>query len=60
VACAADRRAIELLLGEPVQQVATIVEGSPTCDYLVAKIGTTQIHQAGGEDAHTPPATVRS
>jgi predicted ArsR family transcriptional regulator len=37
-ACAADRRTIELLLGETVEQVATIVEGSPTCEYLVAKI----------------------
>jgi predicted ArsR family transcriptional regulator len=64
VACAADRRAIELLLGEPVQQVATIVEGSPTCDYLVAKIGVAKIgvakiHQEAGEGAHTPPAAVR-
>jgi DeoR family suf operon transcriptional repressor len=37
VACAADRRTIELLLGEPVQQIMTIVEGSPTCEYIVAK-----------------------
>lgn len=36
-ACAADRRTIELLLGNPVEQVATIVEGSPTCEYLVTK-----------------------
>jgi hypothetical protein len=37
VACAADRRTIELLLGEPVQQLTTIVEGSPSCEYIVAK-----------------------
>lgn len=37
-ACAADRRTIELLLGKSVEQVATIVEGSPTCEYLVARI----------------------
>lgn len=37
VACAADRRTIELLLGEPVQQLTTIVEGSPSCEYIVSK-----------------------
>lgn len=40
VACHADRRTIELLLGEPVQQIMTIVEGSPTCEYIVSKLGT--------------------
>ncbi len=37
-ACAADRRTIELLLGESVEQVATIAGGSPTCEYLVTKV----------------------
>ena len=36
-ACAADRRTIELLLGAPVQQLATIVEGSRCCEYIVSK-----------------------
>jgi DeoR family transcriptional regulator, suf operon transcriptional repressor len=40
VACAADRRTIELLLGEPVQQLTTIVEGSPSCEYIVSKVST--------------------
>ena len=35
--CEADRRAIELLLREPVRQVATIAGGGHTCEYLVAK-----------------------
>jgi len=37
MACAADRRTIELLLGAPVRQIMTIVAGSPTCEYVVAK-----------------------
>ena len=41
VACAADRRTIELLLGEPVRQIMTIVEGSPTCEYIVSKFANT-------------------
>lgn len=48
-ACAADRRAIELLLGKPVEQVATIVEGSPTCDYLVAKVEVASVEATGVE-----------
>ncbi len=35
--CAADRRAIELLLGAPVEQVTTMAGGGATCEYLVAK-----------------------
>ena len=38
VACAADRRTIELLLGQPVRQVTTIVEGAPSCEYIVSKL----------------------
>lgn len=37
-ACAADRRIIELLLERPVEQVATAVGGSLTCEYLVRKL----------------------
>ncbi len=57
-ACAADRRTIELLLGKSVEQVATIVEGSPTCEYLVARV---ELGQEGGElarEAH--PLLVRN
>lgn len=38
-ACDADRQVIELLIGEPVEQLSTIVDGSRTCEYLVEKIG---------------------
>ena len=38
VACDADRRTIELLLGKPVTQVATIVAGAPSCEYVVSKM----------------------
>lgn len=37
-ACATDRRVIELLLERPVEQVATAVGGSLTCEYLVSKL----------------------
>jgi DeoR family suf operon transcriptional repressor len=37
MACKADRRAIELLLGAPVDQVTTIVDGAACCEYVVAK-----------------------
>jgi len=36
-ACSADRYTIELLLGERVEQLSTIVDGHPTCEYLVQK-----------------------
>ena len=36
-ACAADRRAIELLLGSPVEQITTVAGGGHACEYLVAK-----------------------
>ena len=35
--CAADRRAIELLLGVPVEQITTVAGGGAACEYLVAK-----------------------
>jgi hypothetical protein len=33
----ADRRAIELLLDAPVDQVTTIVDGAALCEYVVVK-----------------------
>lgn len=33
--CESDRKAIELLLGEDVEQLNRIVDGSPVCEYLV-------------------------
>lgn len=57
-ACAADRRTIELLLGESVEQVATIVEGSPTCEYLVERVHQ-ELHEGGTiREAH--PLLVRN
>lgn len=34
-ACSADRLAIELLLGSPVEQVGRVVDGHPYCEYVV-------------------------
>ncbi len=39
-ACEADRYSIELLIGAPVKQVATIAGGSSCCEYLVQKPGS--------------------
>ena len=36
-ACAAERRAIELLVRAPVEQVTTIAGGAGCCEYVVAK-----------------------
>ena len=36
-ACEADRYSIELLVGAPVEQVATIAGGSECCEYIVRK-----------------------
>lgn len=33
--CQADRLAIELLLGAPVEQIGRLVDGSPCCEYVV-------------------------
>ncbi len=47
--CAADRRAIELLLGAPVEQVMTVAEGGQVCEYLVPKHeGDDTTERAGG------------
>ena len=37
--CSADRRAIELLLGVPVEQVTTVASGGHECEYLIRKDG---------------------
>lgn len=34
-ACSADRLAIQLLLGRPVEQVGRVVDGHPWCEYVV-------------------------
>ena len=34
--CELDRRAIELLVTAPVRQISRIVDGHPTCEYIVA------------------------
>lgn len=36
-ACVADRRAIELLLDAPVEQLRTVAQGDPVCEYIVLK-----------------------
>ena len=36
-ACSADRLAIQLLLGRPVEQVGRVVEGHPFCEYVVTQ-----------------------
>ena len=38
--CELDRRAIELLVEAPVRQTSRIVDGRPTCEYVVAAEGT--------------------
>ncbi len=52
VACDADRRTIELLLGAPVQQLTTIVAGSPCCEYVVTKshVPVSVEHAPAGRD----------
>ena len=37
--CELDRRAIELLVAAPVEQVSRIVDGRPVCEYIVARGG---------------------
>jgi predicted ArsR family transcriptional regulator len=62
-ACTADRRTIELLIGKPVLQLTTIVEGAPACEYIVSKlheaseraaVGLLVGAQAAGEPAVVP------
>src|SRR5688500_15394114 len=66
-ACAADRRTIELLIGKPVLQLTTIVEGAPACEYLVSKVqAVSRLEeserevQASGEPAVVPGGGLRS
>ena len=46
-ACSADRLAIPLLLGRPVEQVGRVVEGHPFCEYVV-KQEVAQAHSREG------------
>jgi predicted ArsR family transcriptional regulator len=46
-ACLADRLAIQLLLGRPVEQVGRVVEGHPFCEYVV-KQEVAQAHSREG------------
>jgi predicted ArsR family transcriptional regulator len=46
-ACSADRLAIQLLLGRPVEQVGRVVEGHPCCEYVV-KQEVAQAHSREG------------
>lgn len=41
--CESDRRAIELLLGQDVEQLNRIVDGAPCCEYLVRDPAQPQI-----------------
>lgn len=50
-ACEADRQVIELLVGKPVEQLSTIVDGAPTCEYLVEKRGTVERRTRAGRGA---------
>lgn len=53
VACAADRRIIELLVNAPVAQVATVADGAANCEYLVRKVE--QIAREAGSAAGVAP-----
>ncbi len=41
--CHSDRRSIELLIGQPVEQTRRIIDGAPVCEYVVQS-----------EDTHLP------
>lgn len=45
--CESDRKVIELLVGEHVEQMHRIVDGSPICEYLVRAGGPTTEHPSG-------------
>ena len=47
-ACVADRRAIELLLDAPVEQLRTVAQGAPVCEYVVLKQGAADGAPSGG------------
>jgi predicted ArsR family transcriptional regulator len=46
-ACVADRRAIELLLDAPVEQLRTVAQGAPICEYVVLKAGALKSNDGG-------------
>ena len=47
-ACVADRRTIELLLDAPVEQLRTVAQGAPVCEYVVLKSAAAEGHAPGG------------
>ena len=48
IPCEADRHAIGLLLGDDVEQIERIVDGSPVCEYLVRTgTGRASVSEAG-------------
>lgn len=49
-ACSADRLAIQLLLGRPVEQVGRVVEGHPWCEYVVKQ----EVAQARSREGPAP------
>jgi predicted ArsR family transcriptional regulator len=49
-ACSADRLAIQLLLGRPVEQVGRVVQGHPYCEYLVKQ----EVAQARSREGPAP------
>ena len=55
-ACSADRLAIQLLLGRPVEQVGRVVQGHPYCEYLVKQ----EVAQVRSREGPAPAALVRS
>ena len=57
-ACEADRYSIELLVGAPVEQVATIANGAGVCEYIVRKPtgGSEPLEGAQGAPAFAAPA----
>ena len=49
--CELDRRAIELLVSAPVRQVSRIVDGQPTCEYIVQALRRDeQTHDTGRQE----------
>lgn len=42
--CESDRKAIEMLMGNDVEQIHRIVDGAPTCEYLVR--ATRTVHES--------------
>ena len=55
-ACSADRLAIQLLLGQPVEQVGRVVEGHPYCEYLVKQ----EVAQVRSREGPVPGEPVRN